>query len=84
MLLVSHSMEDVADYVGRIVVLNHGKVMLDELRRKCFLMSGSWKPHRWQRRRWTYLMTELREKGYPVSGCVTTIAQAKEEIRKLC
>lgn len=28
-LLVSHSMEDVANYVDRIIVLNHGSLMLD-------------------------------------------------------
>lgn len=28
-LLVSHSMEDMANYVQRIVVLNHGTLMLD-------------------------------------------------------
>lgn len=83
-LLVSHSMEDVADYVSRIVVLNHGKVMLDGTPAEVFSHVRELEAASLAAPQVTYLMTELREKGYPVSGCVTTIAQAKEEIRKLC
>lgn len=30
-ILVSHSMEDVAKYVGRLIVLDHGRVMYDDI-----------------------------------------------------
>ena len=35
-LLVSHSMEDVAEYVDRIVVMNRGRVMYDDVPRAVF------------------------------------------------
>ena len=35
-LLVSHSMEDVAEYVDRIIVMNKGSVMYDDTPREVF------------------------------------------------
>ncbi len=35
-ILVSHSMEDVAKYVGRLIVLDHGRVMYDDIPKKVF------------------------------------------------
>ena len=35
-ILVSHSMEDVAKYVERIIVMNHGQVMFDDMPREVF------------------------------------------------
>ena len=35
-ILVSHSMEDVAKYVGRIIVMNQGQVMFDDVPKKVF------------------------------------------------
>ena len=83
-ILVSHSMEDVADYVERIVVMNHGKVMLDGSPAEVFSHVKELENASLAVPQVTYLMTELRKKGYPVSASVTTIAQAKEEIERLC
>ncbi len=35
-ILVSHSMEDVAKYVGRILVMNDGRLMYDDVPREVF------------------------------------------------
>ena len=83
-LLVSHSMEDVADYVSRIVVMNHGQIMLEGSPAEVFSHVRELEAASLAAPQVTYLMTELKEKGYPVSGCVTTISRAKEEIEKLC
>ena len=83
-LLVSHSMEDVADYVDRIVVMNHGEIMLDGTPGEVFSHAGELEKASLAAPQVTYLMTELRAQGYPVSEHVTTIAPAKEEIQKLC
>ena len=48
-ILVSHSMEDIARYVERIIVMNHGEKMLDGSPGKSFLIIRSWK--RWGLRR---------------------------------
>lgn len=82
--LVSHSMEDVADYVSRIVVMKHGRIMLDGSPAEVFSHVKELEEASLAAPQVTYLMTGLKEKGYPVSGCVTTISQAKEEIKRLC
>lgn len=82
--LVSHSMEDVADYVSRIVVMKHGRIMLDGSPAEVFSHVKELEEASLAAPQVTYLMTGLKEKGYPVSGCVTTIFQAKEEIKRLC
>ena len=43
-ILVSHSMEDIARYVDRILVMNHGEKVY---RRKCLSIIKSWKPLGW-------------------------------------
>ena len=48
-ILVSHSMEDIARYVERIIVMNHGEKMLDGSPREVFSIIRSWK--RWGLRR---------------------------------
>lgn len=79
-VLVSHSMEDVANYVQRIIVMNHGSVMLDGTVREVFShykeleQVGLSAPHV------TYLMHELSERGIPVRTDVTTEKKAKEAI----
>ena len=83
-LLVSHSMEDVADYADRIVVMNHGEVMLDGSPAEVFSHVKELEAASLAVPQVTYLMMELKKRGYPVSSSVTTIAQAKEEIERLC
>lgn len=83
-LLVSHSMEDVAEYVDRIVVMNHGTVMLDGTPAEVFTHVKELEDASLAVPQVTYLMADLRAKGFPASAYVTTIEEAKKEIRKLC
>ena len=75
-ILVSHSMEDVAKYVDRIIVMNKGKVMYDDIPKQIFRhykeleMIGLAAPQV------TYLMQRLKEKGYEVDEDATTIEEA--------
>ena len=79
-ILVSHSMEDVAKYVERIIVMNQGRVMYDDEPREVFRQYQSLEAVGLAAPQVTYIMKELREHGYDVSGEVTTIEEAKQEI----
>lgn len=83
-ILVSHSMEDVAEYAQRIIVLDDGKVMLDGAPREVFSHSEKLEKSGLAAPQVTYLMHDLKRKGLPVRTDIITIEQAKEEILKLC
>lgn len=82
-LLVSHSMEDVANYVDRIIVMNQGQVMLDGVPREVFRHYKELEAIGLAAPQVTYLMHELQEKGFPVSTDATTVTEAKEEILRM-
>lgn len=83
-LLVSHSMEDMANYVQRIVVLNHGTLMLDGTPSEVFSHVQELEQVSLAAPQVTYLMKDLEKAGFPVDTTVTTIEEAKKEIIKLC
>ena len=81
-ILVSHSMEDVAKYVDRLIVMNHGSVMLDGTPREVFQHYQELEAVGLAAPQVTYLMHELRKKGIPVDGEATTLEEAKASILK--
>ena len=62
-ILVSHSMEDVAKYVDRIIVMDHGHVMFDDVPREVFHHYRELEEIGLAAPQVTYLMHELQEKG---------------------
>lgn len=82
-ILVSHSMEDVAKYVERIIVMNKGKVFLDGEPKEVFAHYKELEEIGLAAPEVTYIMNELRVKGLPVSTEVTTLDEAKEEILRV-
>lgn len=82
-VLVSHSMEDVAKYVSRIIVMNRGKVMFDDVPKEVFGHYKELEAVGLAAPQVTYIMHALREKGFPVSTQATTITEAKEEILRV-
>ena len=79
-ILVSHSMEDVAKYVDRIIVMNQGSVMFDDIPKSVFAHYKELEVVGLAAPQVTYLMHELAAAGIPVSVDATTVAEAKEEI----
>lgn len=79
-LLVSHSMEDVAEYVNRILVMNQGSILLDGAPKEVFRYRRELEKAGLSVPRVTELMQELRDRGIPVSPEVTTRKEAKEAI----
>ena len=79
-ILVSHSMEDVAKYVGRIIVMNHGEAMLDGTPKEVFKHYKELEQIGLAAPQVTYMMHALADRGFNVSTDVTTIEEATEEI----
>ena len=81
-LLVSHSMEDVAEYVDRIIVMNQGKVMFDDEPKEVFRHYKELEEVGLAAPQVTYIMHALKEKGLNVDTDITTIGEAAQEILK--
>ena len=82
-ILVSHSMEDVAKYVGRIIVMNQGEVMLDGTPKEVFAHYKELEQVGLAAPQVTYIMHTLSEKGFEVNVNATTIEEAAEAIFKV-
>lgn len=80
-ILVSHSMDDVAKYVDRIIVMNKGSVMYDDEPREVFHHYMELEQIGLAAPQVTYIMKDLQEHGIVVSDDITTIDEAKEEIK---
>lgn len=79
-VLVSHSMEDVARYVERIIVMNKGKIAFDDAPPKVFQHYKELERMGLAAPQVTYVMNGLRERGVPVSNHPITVEEAKREI----
>lgn len=79
-ILVSHSMEDVAKYVERIIVMNHGQVFMDQSPREVFKRYKELEEIGLAAPQVTYIVHALRERGMDVRTDVTTVEEAKEAI----
>lgn len=83
-MLVSHSMEDVADYAQRIIVLDQGRILYDGTPREVFAHYKELEQAGLAAPQVTYLMHELQARGLPVNTDIITVEEAKKEILKLC
>ena len=82
-ILVSHSMDDVADYVGRIIVMNKGKVAFDDVPKEVFRHRQELESIGLAAPQVTYVMQELKASGFDVDIDVTTLDEAKNEILRV-
>ena len=79
-VLVSHSMEDVARYVDRIIVMDHGEVRFDGTPKEVFRHYKELEKMGLAAPQMTYLMQGLREKGADVDADATTIEEAADAV----
>ena len=79
-ILVSHSMEDVAKYVERLIVMNDGEKMLDGTPEEVFRHYKELEAVGLAAPQVTYVMHDLKEKGFDVSADATTVEEAADEI----
>ena len=79
-ILVSHSMEDVAEYVDRLIVMNKGRVMYDDVPKEVFRHWRELEDVGLAAPQVTYILHELRERGLEVDVDATTIEEAASSI----
>ena len=81
-ILVSHSMEDVAKYADRIIAMNSGKVAFDGTPKEVFRHYKELERMGLSAPQITYVMQAMKELGLDVDTYVSTVEEAKEEILK--
>ena len=81
-ILVSHSMEDVAEYVDRIIVMNDAQVMFDGAPKEVFAHYKELEAVGLAAPQVTYLMNELSQRGLDVDTSATTVSEARDSILK--
>lgn len=81
-ILVSHSMEDMANYAERILVMDQGRIVLDGTPKEVFSHNEELEEMGLAAPQVTYIMKELKKRGFSVEENVTTIEEAKDEILK--
>lgn len=81
-ILVSHSMEDVAKYVDRIFVMNHGELVMDHPTKEVFSHYMELEQMHLAAPQVTYVMNALKQNGFSVPTNATTISEAKNDILK--
>lgn len=79
-ILVSHSMEDVAKYVSRLIVMNRGEIFLDDIPRKVFHYYKELESIGLAAPQVSYVMHRLTEDGLDIGCEATTTAEARQEI----
>lgn len=81
-ILVSHSMEDVANYAERILVMDKGRILFDQTPKEVFSHRKELEEIGLGVPQVTYLMQQLKGRGFPVAVDVTTVQEAKTELLK--
>lgn len=79
-IIVSHSMEDVANIAKRVIVMNHGKVALEGTPAEVFKEVDKLESIGLAVPQVTYLIRNLRAKGFDISDSIFTIEEAKRAI----
>lgn len=79
-ILVSHSMEDVAKYVDRIIVMNRGSIAFDGEPKKVFAHLHELEDMGLAAPQVTYVMQDLKKLGLPMGTDATTVKEAVNEI----
>lgn len=82
-VLVSHSMEDVAKYAGHLIVIHEGRIQYDAAPREVFAHVERLEEMGLAVPQVTYLMRRLRAEGYPLPENVITVEEAREALLKL-
>ncbi len=79
-ILVSHSMEDIAKYVERLIVMNHGETVFDDTPKAVFSHYKELETMGLAAPQITYIMHALKEHGLDVDADATTVEEAKRSI----
>ncbi|MCL2354280.1 MAG: ATP-binding cassette domain-containing protein, partial [Defluviitaleaceae bacterium] len=79
-ILVSHSMEDIARLVQRILVINHGEIVLTGTPKEVFSQIDALEAIGLSSTQTAYIVRDLKEKGFNLREDIFTVDEAVEEI----
>lgn len=79
-ILVSHSMEDIAKYADRIIVMNKGQILYNDTPKQVFSHYQELEKIGLAAPQVTYIMHDIREAGFDVGVTATTVEEAADEI----
>lgn len=82
-IFVSHSMEDIAAFASRVIVLAQGRILFEGTPRKLFGQAEILERAGLMPPPVTQVMLELRRAGLPVSTEIITLDEAEREILRL-
>jgi len=82
-VLVSHSMEDVARYVDRLLVLHHGELVYDAPPREVFRHAEELEKIGLSAPQMVYAARALREAGYALPEDLINVDEVADELMKL-
>lgn len=82
-ILVSHSMEDVARIASRVIVMNNGDIALDGTVSEVFKQIDILEKIGLGVPQVTYMINKLRSKGFDISDDIFTVEDAKEALLKI-
>ena len=82
-ILVSHSMEDVARYADRLIVMNHGEKIFDDTPRNVFRHYRELEAIGLAAPQVTYNVQALRREGIPIDDSLITVEEARDAILRL-
>lgn len=81
-ILVSHSMEDVAEYVDRIIVMNRGRVMYEDVPKEVFRHGKELEEVGLAPPQVIYILQELKRRGLKVDTDATTVGEAADMVMR--
>jgi hypothetical protein len=82
-VLVSHSMEDIAKYVSRLMVMSGGEKIFDDTPKEVFKHYKELEKIGLAAPQITYVIQRLRAEGVDISDDITTVEEAKAAILKI-
>ena len=82
-ILVSHSMEDVAKYVDRLIVMNKSEIVYDDTPKAVFRNYKELEKIGLRAPQITYLVHRLKQEGIDIDTDITKLSEAKEALIRL-
>lgn len=82
-IVVSHSMEDMAKYASRLIVMNNGRILLDDTPVNVFKNYEKLEETGLCAPKVTYLMNKLSERGMPVDKNTIIVDEAIKQLYEL-
>jgi energy-coupling factor transport system ATP-binding protein len=82
-ILVTHSMEDVAKYADRLLVMNQGSLVMNDTVKEVFARFKELEQIHLAAPQVTYVMNMLKDQGFPIRTDATTVTEARDEILRV-